>query len=103
MGSSSSKSSFCTIENTTDFDISANKINKKIGSIKDQIFVEKFREECKTNAEASEKGLAGGKFKNSPKISKQHIFHDGKKQVLYIGPRGGKYIKKGENYISIKI
>jgi hypothetical protein len=42
---------------------------------------------------------AGGTVKG-PKRSKEHVYVEGKRHVVYIGPRGGRYIRKNSKFIS---
>ena len=44
----------------------------------------------------------GGKPKSSPKASAKRIMINGKSRVVYIGTRGGEYIKASGEFVTVK-
>jgi len=107
MGLGQSKDSYCNPENATDFDIAITKRyhpryyydddeNNRIDNI-----INKFKERCPEQSKISEKALV--KYGGSKKPTKESVLYDGKKCVVYVGPKGGKYIRKNKKYISINI
>ena len=47
-------------------------------------------------------GQKKGGSKPSPKRTKDSIVKDGRKYLVYVGPRGGKYIRQNGKYVSTK-
>jgi hypothetical protein len=44
----------------------------------------------------------GGKFKSSPKASAKRIMINGKSRVVYVGTRGGEYVKMSGEFVTVK-
>jgi hypothetical protein len=43
----------------------------------------------------------GGRKRPSPKATKKHVLINGQKRVIYEGPKGGKYIKRKGEYVTL--
>lgn len=43
----------------------------------------------------------GGASEPAPKPTSATVKHDGKEYKVYVGPRGGKYVKKGGHFVSL--
>ena len=103
MGSNSSKQNFCTSsENRTNYDIivNKNKLNNYIDD-KDMKTIQIYEEKCPNQAKISKTAIIGGSKKIRP--TNEHTIYNGKECIIYIGPKGGKYVKKNKQFILIKI
>jgi hypothetical protein len=104
MGLNQSKNENCNPETATSFDIEISKVKMGEKNSINEEKIKNFKEKCPKQAKKSENAIlnknntSGG----SKKQTKEYIIYQGKKKLVYNGPKGGKYIKKNNKFISIK-